>query len=142
MAEEPVRVRDWMTREPRTLGHNDRVSSADELMRMERIRHLPVLDEEGAVVGIVSQRDLFRSALARALGYGEAAQDRLLGLLRVKEVMSRPVETIGPDAPLVEAARRLRERRIGCLVVVEEGALAGILTEGDFVRHVAETAPA
>ncbi len=137
-----LRVRDWMSPTPRTLGRNDKLSLADDLMRMERIRHLPVLDEDGALVGIVSQRDLFRSALARALGYGEAGQRRLLDLLLVKDVMSYPVETVAPEAPLAEAARRLRERGIGCLVVVEDGALAGILTEADFVRHVAEAAPA
>lgn len=135
---EDVTVKRWMTTEVRTLGRNDRLSVADELMRMERIRHLPVLDDDGALAGIVSQRDLFRSALARALGYGETAQQKLLDMLSVKEVMSYPVETIGPDAPLAEAARRMRERGIGCLVVLDGERLVGILTEGDFVRRAAD----
>lgn len=126
-----------MTTEVHTLGRNDRLSVADELMRMERIRHLPVLDDDGDLAGIVSQRDLFRSALARALGYGETAQQKLLDMLSVKEVMSHPVETIGPDASLAEAARRMRQRGIGCLVVLEGDRLVGILTEGDFVRRAA-----
>lgn len=132
-------VRDWMTRDLVTLGRNDKVSAADDLLRMKRIRHLPVLDEDGELAGIVSQRDLFRGALARALGYGEAAQTKLLGMLLVKEVMTNGVETIAPDAPLSEAARRMAEHKIGSLVVVEDGRPVGILTEGDFVRHASES---
>jgi CBS domain-containing protein len=136
MASDP-RVRDLMTTDVRTLGRNDKLSVADDLMRMERIRHLPVLDDEGRLAGIVSQRDLFRGALARALGYGEAAQRKLLDMLVVKEVMTNQVETIGPDAPAAEAARRMVERKIGCLVVTEGERLVGIVTETDFVKRAA-----
>jgi CBS domain-containing protein len=88
-------------------------------------------------VGIVSQRDLFRSALARAIGYGDVAQNRVMGLLKVKEVMTTDVATIGPDASLAEAADIMLRRKLGCLVVVEENRLVGILTEGDFVALMA-----
>ncbi len=132
------RVRDVMTTEVKTLQRNDELSVADDLMRMARIRHLPVLDDDGEVVGIVSQRDLFRGALARALGYGERAQDRILGMLVVKEVMTNNPLTIAPDASVSEAARQMLERKIGCLPVVEGGRLVGILTESDLVRLTAE----
>ena len=132
-----LRVRDVMTAEVRTLGRNDQLSLADDLMSAARIRHLPVLDEDGAVCGIVSQRDLFRGALARALGYGEAAQRKLLGTLVVKEVMTTDVVTVDPDVPLVEAAATMLRHRIGCLPVVSGGRLLGILTEADFVRLAA-----
>jgi CBS domain-containing protein len=131
------RVRDVMSSEITTLHRNDKLSIADDLMRLERIRHLPVLDDEGAVTGIVSQRDLFRSALARALGYGEHAQQRLLDQLLVKEVMTNDPVCIAPDATLAEAAQTMLERKIGCLLVVEGGRLAGILTEADFVARYA-----
>jgi CBS domain-containing protein len=120
------------------LRRNDSLTIADQVMHLGRIRHMPVLDDEGQVVGIVSQRDLFRGALARALGYGAHAQQKLLGQLVVKEVMTNDPVTIGPDAPLAEAARLMLERKIGCLVVVEEGRLVGILTESDFVKRFAE----
>ena len=132
-----LRVRDVMTRDPKTLGRNDQLSLADDLMRQERIRHLPVLDEDGELVGIVSQRDMFRGALARALGYGETAQRRMLGMLLVKEVMTTQVVTVGPEAPIAEAARTMVDRKIGCLPVVEGGRLVGILTESDFVEVLA-----
>jgi CBS domain-containing protein len=119
-----------------TLGRNDALSIADDVMRLGRIRHLPVVDD-GQLVGIVSQRDLFRGALARALGYGAHAQQKLLGQLLVKEVMTNDPVTIAPDAPLAEAARLMLERKIGCVVVVEGGRVVGILTESDFVKRFA-----
>jgi CBS domain-containing protein len=132
------RVRDLMTSEVTTLQRNDSLSIADDVMRLGRIRHLPVLDEDGQLVGILSQRDLFRGSLARALGYGAHAQQKLLGQLVVKEVMTNDPLTIGPDAPVAEAARLMLERKVGCLVVVQDGRLAGLLTESDFVKRFAE----
>jgi CBS domain-containing membrane protein len=123
-----------MAAEVTTLNTNDKLSIADDVMRLGRIRHLPVLDTDGAVMGVVSQRDLFRGALARTLGYGAHAQQKLLDILYVKDVMTNEPATIGPDELLSEAARRLYEGKIGCLLVVEDGNLVGILTEGDFVR--------
>ncbi len=132
-----LRVRDVMSENPKTLGRNDQLSLADDVMRAERIRHLPVLDEDGKLCGIVSQRDMFRGALAQALGYGTAAQGKVLAMLRVKEVMTTDVVTIPPDAALAEAARTMLERKIGCLPVLDGGRLVGILTESDFVALAA-----
>ena len=132
-----LRVGDVMSREPRTLGRNDRLRVANDLMRTVRCRHLPVLDEHGRLAGIVSQRDLFQSALLRALGYGSRARDQVLSSVVVKEVMTEPVITSTPEATLADAARIMSDRKIGCLPVVEQRALVGILTEGDFVRIAA-----
>jgi CBS domain-containing protein len=127
-----------MSPEVTTLRRNDSLSIADDVMHLGRIRHMPVVDDDGLLVGIVSQRDLFRGALARALGYGAHAQQKLLGQLVVKEVMTNDPVTIGPDAPLSEAAAIMLKRKIGCLVVVEGGRPVGILTESDFVKRFTE----
>jgi CBS domain-containing protein len=133
-----LRVRSIMTLDVTTLKRNDKLTLADDIMQLGRIRHLPVLDEEGQqLVGLVTQRDLFRGALARALGYGQHAQRKVFDTLLVKEVMSSEVITTTPDTPLVEAARVLLERKIGCLPVLEGGPLVGIVTESDFVAMVA-----
>ncbi len=127
-------VRSVMSTEVSTLDVNDALAIADDVMNLGRIRHMPVLDQDGEIAGVISQRDLFRGALARSLGYGEHAQQKLLGILHVKDVMTNDPATIGPDESLSEAARRLYTKKIGCLLVVESDKLVGILTEGDFVR--------
>jgi CBS domain-containing protein len=135
MSHSDAKVKDLMATEVSTLGRNDTLDLADNVMILGRIRHLPVL-EEGRVVGVVSQRDLFRSALAVALGYGERAQKTLLKTLRVKDVMSEPAITISPEATIKEAARLMVEHKIGCLPVVEGSTLVGIVTETDILRAV------
>jgi CBS domain-containing protein len=132
-----VYVRDVMSKDVATLELNDKLKIADDVMKLGRIRHMPVLDDEQEIVGIVSQRDLFRGALARCIGYGEYAQQKILDQLVVKEVMSKDVVTISPFAPLQQAARLMLERKIGCLIAAEEGRLVGILTESDFVKMYA-----
>ena len=135
MSQSDTTVKDIMTKEVSTLGRNDTLDLADDIMNLARIRHLPVLDE-GRVVGVVSQRDLFRSALAAALGYGENAQKRLLRTLRVKEVMQEPAITISPEASVKDATRLMLESKIGCLPVVEGRTVVGIVTETDILRYV------
>jgi CBS domain-containing membrane protein len=133
-----LRVKDVMSREVRTVQRNDQLGVADRLMKEERIRHLPVIDESGDVCAVVSQRDLFRGALLRALGYGSRAEETVLRQVVVKEAMSAELFTTTPDTPVAEAARAMIERQIGCLPVLEGGKLVGIVTETDFVRLVAE----
>ena len=125
-----------MSRSVKTLARNDKLSIADTLMRAARIRHLPVVDE-GRVVGIVSQRDLFFNALVRALGFGSAARDRMLDSIVVKEVMTEDVVTTTPDVEVRVAAKVMVDRKIGCLPVVDAEALVGILSESDIVSAVA-----
>jgi CBS domain-containing protein len=134
MNSSPKLVRDLMTTDVVTVERNEKLQIADDVMRLGRIRHLPVVDDEGALAGIVSQRDLFHNGLLKALGYGTHAQRRALDMVVVKEAMKTEVETVAPDSPLLDAARRMLELKVGCLVVVEAGKVAGILTEADFVK--------
>jgi CBS domain-containing membrane protein len=131
------RVRDLMSRPVKTLARNDKLSIADTLMRAARIRHLPVVDDEGRLVGIASQRDLFFNALVRALGFGSAARDRMLDSIVVKEVMTEDVVTTTPEVEIAAAAQVMVDRKIGCLPVVEAQALVGILSESDIVSALA-----
>jgi len=133
-----LKVKDVMSREVRTVTRNDQLGVADKLMRDERIRHLPVIDESGDVCAVVSQRDLFRGALLRALGYGSRAEETMLRQVVVKEAMSAELVTTTPDTSVAEAARVMIERGIGCLPVLDAGKLVGIVTETDFVRLVAQ----
>ena len=122
-------VKDSMTREVVALSPETTAAEALALCRERRVRHLPVL-EEGRLVGIVSDRDL-RSA-APALGDPDLVS--ALEKIRVSDVMTRDVQTARPDDPIEEAANRMRERRIGCLPVVEDGALVGIVSSSDVME--------
>jgi CBS domain-containing protein len=133
----PAVVADVMSPEVTTLMRNDTLSLADDIMNLGRIRHLPVLDDDEQLVGLVSQRDLFRGSLARALGYGDLGQRRLLDTIMVKEVMTEDVVSTTADTPIQDAARLMLERKIGCLPVLERERLVGIVTEADFVALVA-----
>ena len=134
MTIEKMLVGQVMTRELVTLGLNEKLVVADGVMKFGRFRHLPVIDEEGKLAGIVSQRDLFHGGLMRALGYGSHARDRVLDLMVVKEAMKSEVPTTTPATPLAAAARTMLDRQLDCLVVLDGEQLVGILTESDFVK--------
>ena len=127
-------VRELMSVKVATLGQGETLDIADGIMCMGRIRHLPVLDA-GSVVGVVSQRDLFRSALGAALAFGIRRPQELMRSLEIRDVMSAPAVTVEPGALVQEAARTMAEKKIGCLPVVEGGRLVGILTENDVLRY-------
>jgi CBS domain-containing protein len=131
---ERMTVRDLMSMKVATVARKDTVEIADGMMTMGRIRHLPVLDGS-EVVGVLSQRDLFRSVMGAALAYGMGRPQEILRTLNVGDVMTVPAETIGPEAPVQEAARAMEEKRIGCLPVIEGGRLVGILTDTDILRY-------
>ena len=121
-----LQVKDSMTREVATLSPEDTAKTALALCRERRIRHLPVL-EDGRLVGIASDRD-FRAA---APPLGDPDRAAALAEIRVEEVMAREVVTVASDDPIEQAANTMRERRIGCLPVLEDGELVGIITASD-----------
>lgn len=121
-----------------TLAPDDTLRLADDVMRLGRIRHFPVVSREGALVGVLSQRDLYRAGLSCLLAVPPAAERAWLGTVDVGAVMTRTVVTIGPDQPAREAVDVMLAQRIGCLPVVDaQGALVGLLSETDCLRYLA-----
>jgi CBS domain-containing membrane protein len=135
-----MRVSDIMTRELITLNRNDNLTTADDVMRLGRIRHIIVVHDDGALAGVLSQRDLFLGGLLRALGYGSHAKTQALSTMFVKDAMSADPITTTPTTRLADAAAIMLKNKIGCLPVLEHGKLIGIVTESDFVAHVAQSA--
>jgi CBS domain-containing membrane protein len=109
-------------------------------MEEHRCRHMPVVDGEGDLVGLVTHRDLLRYALIEQPEVPRFVETALLERLTVGDVMVREVETVDPGAELRQAAQTMIENKFGCLPVVEGRRLVGILTESDFVRRVAQGA--
>ena len=127
-----MKVKEVMVKEVATLDINDELSLANDIMRIGRIRHLPVVDGI-RLAGIISERDLFRSSLAQALGYGGQASRDLMKTLRIKDIMVQEVTTISPEAGVCEAVRTMMDKKIGCLPVVENDRLVGLITETDIL---------
>ena len=131
-------VRDIMSAEVTTLGRNDTLLLAKDIMNLGRVRHFPVVEDD-ELVGVVSQRDLYRASLGTVMQYGEKAQRAFLESVAVKEVMADPI-SISPDATVRDAARLMMEHKIGCLPVLEDSRLVGIVTETDMLRVVVDMA--
>ncbi|MEW6273024.1 MAG: CBS domain-containing protein [Thermodesulfobacteriota bacterium] len=128
-----MRVRDAMTSEVRTIDESATLDVADELMREEVIRHLPVVSGR-RLVGVVTQRDLFRAGLSSALRSDPALEHDWFVQVPVRSIMTRHVLHAHPDASLADAADLMVRERIGCLPVVEDDELVGLLTETDCLR--------
>ncbi len=127
-----MKVKDIMVKEVATLDIHDELSLANDIMRLGRIRHLPVVSGE-TLVGIISERDLFRSSLAQALGYGNKDTREVMKTLRIKDIMMKKLITTTPDTDLGEAVAIMVERKIGCLPVVQDNKLLGLITETDIL---------
>jgi len=132
-----MKVRDIMVKEVATLDINDELSLANDIMRLGRIRHLPVVEGQ-RLAGIVSERDLFRSSLAQALGYGVKDTRDLMKTMRIKDIMVPAVKTVAPETELCEAVRLMLDHKIGCLPVVEDDRLVGLITETDILVQYME----
>src|SRR5690554_1067163 len=136
-----LRVRDLMTPNPLVARPDDSIAELRDVMAEKHIRHVPVVDDDRSVVGLVSERDLLRRAAALLEGdVPLSVRDEWLSAVKVSEVMTWPVETIEADDDVAAAAAIMLDNKYGCLPVLEQGVLAGILTEADFVRYVAEHA--
>jgi len=133
-----MKVADAMTSDPITVSPDDNIDTALECMRTHKIRHIPVVGDAGDLLGILSDRDLAEVPLLHpASGDDETnSQADALRAPKVDLVYTRSPETISGEDSLDEAARILLENKIGCLPVVENDALVGILTEADFVKLV------
>ena len=118
------------------LDRNASLGSAKDIMDQRRLRHFPVL-ENGNVVGVVSQRDLFRASLASMLGYEERTKKAFLDNLSIKGIMSDPPITVTGDTGISEAARLMVEKKVGCLPVVDGKRLIGLVTDTDFLKVLA-----
>jgi CBS domain-containing protein len=123
-----------MTARVFTLRPKDDLAALYDLMDAEHVRHVPIVDREGDLVGLVTQRDLARSALGQQDELPLSEQRELLRRRKIREIMAIDVETADPETSLKEAAAMLLENKIGCLPVTEGNHLVGILTEADFVR--------
>lgn len=142
-------VRDVMTRAPITIDPEAPVETALAVMREREIRHLPVVDDGGRLVGIVTDRDvrsaIFGPALPEYLSSEQRARLRSLTVplanVRVRDMMTWGAVTIDLEAPVAQAAAVMAQGRFGSLPVVDGDRLVGIVTESDVLKALASTLP-
>lgn len=132
-----TKVRNHMQVEVVTLDDSANLDEAERLMRNESIRHLPVLSQ-GRIVGMLSQRDLYRAGASSALGLQPGTQEDWLAEIPVTDVMTKQVFTAHPEASMGSAAELMARERIGCLPVVAEDQLVGLLSDTDCLRFLAD----
>ena len=119
-----MRVESYMSRAPITIRDDTDYWKAFEIMQKKDLHHIPVVNENNKVVGILTRRDL----KIAAMHFGETQ-------VEVSEVMHSPVVTIAPGELLAEAAKQMIDNRIGGLPVLDaNGQIVGILTETDLLR--------
>jgi len=119
MRKTELRISDLMTTALVTVKASETITSAHAEMQVGVIRHLPVVDDRGRLVGVLSDRDILHAHNGRK---------------KIAEVMTRDVVTVRPDAPAVAAASIMLDQKISSVLVVdEEGTLVGMVTQTDYL---------
>jgi acetoin utilization protein AcuB len=126
-------TQDAMTRTVLTLSPNDTLRDAIVLLRSNRIRHLPVVNDS-TLVGIVTDRDVKRATPSVLAGVAEDEYETALLNITVSQFMTRDPVTVSQQSGLKAAVSVLIDTKIGALPVVDDGRLVGILTESDILR--------
>lgn len=129
-----ITVTELMTTDLYTLYETDSVHQAREMMNEHHIRHILVVDANDLFVGLLTQRDLLAATVSSFADVSLAERDELESGIPLHEIMTREVTVAEEETSLLEAAEFLLDTKHGCLPIVANGYLRGILTEADFVK--------
>lgn len=133
-----MRVSDLMQTKVFTVEEDALIERVFFLMHYERVRHIPVINKKTEVIGIVSDRDLYKALGPKTNSNildesGDKAPVHVIPS-KVRHIMHRAVVTIGPNELVADAAAIMAKHRIGALPVVKDNKLAGIVTATDLLR--------
>ena len=130
-------VRKKMKKDLITITKDERMITARKIMKEKNIRHLPVVDGK-KLIGLVTNMDIRKAEASPATSLEIRELHYLLDKLTVGEIMTRNVITISPDISVEEATTLIHDNKIGCLPVVEDGNLVGMITENDVMAILIE----
>jgi CBS domain-containing protein len=133
MADLGMRVGDFMSRQVVTIDVSEHLDVAAEMMRLRRLRHLPVTSR-GRLVGILTQHDLLHASSSSVSTLRPDAERGRMAQVAVADVMVADVLTIEPSAPVRLAAETMLLKKIGCLPVLDQGEIVGLISETDCMR--------
>jgi acetoin utilization protein AcuB len=129
-----MKVGDIMTSEILTLKAEDPVRTASELAETKGLRRFPVVDSRGALVGILTDRDLKNATASSIVLTQKKSHDFLLDSTKIETIMTAEPKTVTPDTSVEDAARMILDMKVGGLPVVDGGKLVGIVTETDLIN--------
>ncbi|WP_353572569.1 CBS domain-containing protein [Candidatus Albibeggiatoa sp. nov. BB20] len=129
-----ITVQDLMSEQLFTLTLTDTVHEAREAMLNNRIRHIPIVDKDGEFVGLVTKHDILEVSVSALAEIDNDTRDELESAIPLGEIMITDITIAYADSNLLEAAKFMLEQKHGCLPVLQDSRLIGILTEADFVK--------
>ncbi len=127
-------VAEIMTRNVFSLRETDTLFSARNLMKLQRIRHVPILGPDDRFIGLITHRDILSATVSQLAEVDPETQAEIDAGIPLNEIMRTDLKTVEPDMHLREAATILLNHKYGCLPVVANGKLLGIVTEADFLK--------
>lgn len=127
-------VSDLMTTDLFTLGKDDNLKTVEDMMKWRAIRHIPVVDDDYRVVGLVTHRDLLKYSISGFANVGDDEKEALNKSIPVASIMKTNIQTIQPKTSLQDAAKMMLKYKFGCLLITENEKLVGIITEADFMK--------
>ncbi|MBV2128803.1 CBS domain-containing protein [Arsukibacterium indicum] len=131
-------VAELMTADPLCVQRSDSLKDAHDLMREKNVRHIPVIDANGELAGMLTQKIMIAKVMGLMAQYGAAALERKEKQVLVSELMATDFAAITAEQPLTEVADYFVANRHGCLPVIDsDNKITGILTSSDFVRLAA-----
>ena len=123
-----------MTSEVFVLHATQTLELVRSLMRIKHVRHVPIVEEDNTFVGLMTHRDLLAQTISHLAEVDESEQEYLDRHIHIMNIMKKDVTTTHPEMNVCEAIDLLLENKYGCLPVVSEGKLVGIVTEADFMK--------
>jgi acetoin utilization protein AcuB len=127
-----------MSKYPLTIGPEESLSDAHNYMNEQKVRHLPVVKSDDRMIGLIAEDDLLKAEPSSATSLSVWEIHYLLMEVKVKAVMVKNVITTTEDTPIEEAAHLMLDHKIGCLPVIRDDKLVGIITESDIFRTFME----
>lgn len=129
-----LKIKDIMTTEVFTLHSTQNLALVRFLMQLKHVRHIPIVDQDNRFAGLLTHRDLLAQTISHLADPDGNEQKQMDQNIPIVEVMKTKVVTVGPEVDLCEAIQILLDNKYGCLPVVDNNRLVGIVTEADFMR--------
>ena len=129
-----LKIKDIMTSEVFVLHDTQTLELVRSLMRIKHVRHVPIVDTDNTFVGLMTHRDLLAQTISHLAEVDDEEQEYLDRHIHIVNIMKTDVVTIDPETDVCTAVAMLLEHKYGCLPVVSDGKLVGIVTEADFLK--------